>query len=55
MREGLGCVDFIYKIVEIMAASSDNGWWPNAWAVVCGTAWSVFLLYTLIFSLSNIF
>ena len=25
MSEGLGCVGFVYKIVEIIAASSDNG------------------------------
>ena len=25
MWEGLGCVGFVYKIIEIMAASSNNG------------------------------
>ena len=31
--EGLGCRGFVHKIVEIMAASSNNG----SWALMYGT------------------
>ena len=38
MWEGLGCVGFVYKIVEIMAASSNNGGdRVVAWALMYGT------------------
>ena len=36
--KGLGCVGFVYKIVKITAAGSNNGtWWPSAWALMYGT------------------
>ena len=31
--EGLGCVGFVYKIIEVTAASSNNG----GWALMYGT------------------
>ena len=36
VREGLGCVGFVCKIVEITAASSDNGG-GRVLGLVCGT------------------
>ena len=40
--EGLGCVGFVYKIVEITAVGSNNRGGPSGWALMYGTEWSGF-------------
>ena len=57
MWEGLGCVGFVYKIVEITAASSNNGGgeWLGSYICMGGMEWVQIFPYTLIFFPCRIF
>ena len=58
MWEGLGCVGFVYKIVEITAASSGNGG-GRVLGFLCveqhGGGSNLAVRFTFFFSLSNFF
>ena len=58
VREGLSCVGFVHKIVEITAASSNNGGGQVLGLLCVGwnrLEWVQILLYTLFFSLVEFF